>query len=675
MSAAPILTSFGGDLNEGDYRRLAERAISRELADEAGIRRVDSLTGRDMFGRRQGNLAGLIIPNVFPGEGRIREYRLRLDTPELERRIDGTTRERSKYLQPTGRRTTLYFPPGMPLELLADARKALIVTEGELKAVSLRGIASHGTASPQFAVAAVLGVWNWRGVVGATTGPDGDRRDVKGVIPDIDRINLKGRRVIIAYDADAKTNTSVQAARHQFTAALVERGARVGMLEWPADEGKGIDDRIVKVGAQRVLDDIAKVQFGDWRLLLHRSPATGNPIPSFDNASIALERAPEWAGVLGFDEFTAEICALREPPSPVTATVGAAIGDNFVTEATRWLERQGIMVKPPAVHQIINAVARRNVYHPVRDYLLSLPPWDGTPRLDTWLIDYCGVASSDAEPNEYAMAVGPKFLVSAVARIFQPGAKVDHMLVLEGEQGARKSSVARILAGDERFTDAVKEFGGKDCSMQLQGKWIVEVGELGAMKRGEVEHVKAFLSQQVERYRPPYGRFVINQPRQCIFIGTTNSDTYLQDESGNRRFWPIRCGAIDLEGLVRDRDQIWAEEALLRYRQGEHWWLEDEAIIEAATEQQRARYQEDPWQSRVSTLAEEEAERSTSTHPDGRGSVSVWEILVRLGVETARQDLAAAGRVSRCLKAGGWERFQERRGKEREWRYRARMAK
>jgi predicted P-loop ATPase len=502
-------------------------------------------------------------------------------------------------------------------------------------------------------------------VVGATTGSEGNRCDVKGIIPDVDRIHLKDRRVIIAYDADAEKNDSVQAARHQFAAALTERGATIGLLEWPIEEGKGLDDRIAKVGAQRVLDDIARTRFGDWRLLLHRSPATGKILPSYDNAAIAIENAPEWAGVLGFDEFTGQICVLRTPPSPISANVGVEITDCFVTESIRWLERHGIMIGPTAAHQVINAVARRNSYHPVRNYLLGLE-WDSAPRLDTWLISYCGVASSGADPNEYAMAIGAKFLISAIARVFQPGCKADHMLVLEGEQGMKKSSVARILAGDDWFTDAVREFGSKDCSMQMQGRWIIEVGELGAMKRVEVEHIKAFLSQQVERYRPPYGRFVINQPRQFVLLGTTNSDTYLPDETGNRRFWPIRCGRIDIEGLASDRDQIWAE-ALFRYNQGERWWLEDASTIEAAIEQQKARYQEDPWQERVVEYAEEEAGLPIN---NPRGSASVTEILRRLGVETSKQDQGASNRVARCLKAAKWERFKSGPRGARLWRYR-----
>src|ERR1039458_7881995 len=149
-----------------------------------------------------------------------------------------------------------------------------------------------------------------------------------------------------------------------------------------------------------------------------------------------------------------------------------------------------------------------------------------------------------------------------------------------------------------------------------------------------------------------------------------NARTILAGWAGGRRFWPVRCGTpIDLAGLQRDRDQLWAE-ALLRYLQKATWWLDDPQVIEDAVDQQRSRYQEDVWQERVVAYAIEEAQRSTSACPDGRGFVSIPAILNRLGVETPKQDQAAANRVARCLKAANWERFRRREGDVLEWRYR-----
>lgn len=415
-----------------------------------------------------------------------------------------------------------------------------------------------------------------------------------------------------------------------------------------------------------MLDAIAAVEYGGWDTRLLRNEY-GRILPCYDNAALLLENSPEWAGVLGYDEFTAGYCLLKLPPSPITGEVGSEIEDHFDTEVVRHLERRRLMVKPEMVRRVVDVIARRNSYHPVRDYLESLPPWDGVARIGTWLIDCCGVQSSDENPNLYAMAVGEKFLISCVARILKPGCKVDHLLILEGPQGIGKSSAARVLAGDDWFSDQLADMGSKDAAMQLRGIWIMELCELEALNRSDLARAKAFLSQQSERFRLPYGRRLIQVPRQCVFIGTTNSDAWLKDETGGRRFWPVKCRRIDLDRLARDRNQIWAE-ALVRYQQGVNWWIDEPDIAVAAAEEQRGRYAEHVWQEKVKELAEEQA--SVISSGVRAGTVSLAEILQKLGIEIARQDQAAANRVARCLRAEGWERRKVGPRNAREWRYR-----
>ena len=135
------------------------------------------------------------------------------------------------------------------------------------------------------------------------------------------------------------------------------------------------------------------------------------------------------------------------------------------------------------------------------------------------------------------------------------GVKVDHMLILEGPQGGKKSSAIKVLACADWFTDELAEIGSKDAAQQMRGIWIIEIAELDAIGRAEVSRIKAFLTRTVDRYLPPYEQYVIDVPRQCVFAGSVNPDTYLRDETGNRRFWPIRCGTIDVDALARDRDQ------------------------------------------------------------------------------------------------------------------------
>jgi P4 family phage/plasmid primase-like protien len=260
-SNAELSSSFGSDLTEADYRRLAARWITRELADAAGLRRVDSYTGREMFGRKSGDLSGIIIPYVSPGENRVEEYRLRLDNPELERRSDDTVRETAKYIQPPCRRNRVYFPPGLQAAALADISIQVIITEGEFKTLALWRLANHDSTVPRFLPIGLGGVWNWRGTVGKTIGPNGDRRDVKGVIPDLDLVTWEGRRAIIAFDADAKKNEHVEIARTFLARELRTRGAEVATVTWDVAQGKGIDDLLANAGPEKVLELLEGVEF------------------------------------------------------------------------------------------------------------------------------------------------------------------------------------------------------------------------------------------------------------------------------------------------------------------------------------------------------------------------------------------------------------------------------
>jgi predicted P-loop ATPase len=261
------------------------------------------------------------------------------------------------------------------------------------------------------------------------------------------------------------------------------------------------------------------------------------------------------------------------------------------------------MLKPELVGGVVSVIARQNPFHPVRDYLESLPAWDQVPRIGTWLIDYCGVESSDQTPNHYAEAIGEKFLMGAVARVFEPGCKFDYTLVLEGDQGTYKSTLLRTLAGDW-FTDQIADFGSKDASLQLRGVWIIELSELDALNRSEIARVKAFLTQQTERFRVPYGRRLVSVPRQCIFAGTSNSQTWMKDETAGRRFLPINCGSINIPAIKRDRDQLWAE-AVKCNRAGTPLWLDSASILRDAEEEQRGRLIEDAWQARIEELLQQ----------------------------------------------------------------------
>jgi hypothetical protein len=222
--------------------------------------------------------------------------------------------------------------------------------------------------------------------------------------------------------------------------------------------------------------------------------------------------------------------------------------------------------------QLGEAYAREHrSYHPVRDYLDSLV-WDGVPRLGSLLARYLG-----AEDTPLHTAYSVKTLVAAVRRVYQPGCKVDTVLILQGKQGRGKSTALRVLGG-EWFRDAELDPGTKDASMLLRGAWLYELGEFEKwLSRSNLSTIKAMVTRQDETYRPPYGKVDIVQPRQLVFVGTTNTDDILTDPTGHRRFWVVRTGAIDLQALTADRDQLWAE-AVAAYTAGAETYLSSDEV-------------------------------------------------------------------------------------------------
>ena len=440
------------------------------------LRRVDSLTGREIVGRKSGNYAGIAIPFVHPIGRHIVETCIRRDEPDIEIH-HGKKKEVGKYILPPGSKNRIYFPPGVAAELLIAPDVPLIITEGQFKTLALWRLATEGGVAARFLPVGLTGVWNWRGVIGKTAGPNGGRRDVKGVISDIGLLQLKDRRVIIAFDADAKDNEQVRIARFSLAKELRSRGATVAFLEWEVDKGKGIDDHLATVGPEAVLAEINSLDFdrSDWRANLIVNKA-GQPRALLANAITALREAPEWSGVLALNEFSLGTAALLAPPfGEGTITKWSDQEDRLTAD---WLQRKGICVSADVAAQAVQTVASEHSFHPVREYLDGLK-WDGVGRLQTWLVRYLG-----AQPSDYTAAVGERWLISAVARIYQPGVKADCCLILEGIQGTKKSTALRTLAG-EWFADEIADLGSKDAAMQAAGVWIVELAELDSLTKIE----------------------------------------------------------------------------------------------------------------------------------------------------------------------------------------------
>jgi predicted P-loop ATPase len=328
-------------------------------------------------------------------------------------------------------------------------------------------------------------------------------------------------------------------------------------------------------------------------LLDHR----GKPLPVLAKVATVLRDAPELSGLFIHDAMAAQVMVTRTPSRSWLDQITEArpLRDPDITAVQEWLQRNDLdRLGKDVTQQAIDLIAQEATFHPVREYLDGLR-WDRTPRFGRWLTYYLG-----CEPSEYISAIGRWFFIAMVARIQQPGCKADYMLVLEGPQGARKSTVCSILGG-VWFSDNLPDLRHADpvrVSMHLRGKWLIEVAEMSALGKADAGALKAFLTQTEERYTPKFGRNEVTEPRQCVFIGTTNKTTYPRDETGGRRFWPVVVGKIDAEALEHDRDQLFAE-ATTAYTAGEKWWPSAEFEREHIEPEQERRYEADPWEPLV----------------------------------------------------------------------------
>jgi predicted P-loop ATPase len=398
--------------------------------------------------------------------------------------------------------------------------------------------------------------------------------------------SLKGRHCVVIPDSDAPGRQHAD----QIVRSLAGVAASVRRLELPGLPPKGdVSDWIAKGGTKdellALLDKAGVRSESDWRT---RAQVTdkGIMIVNLNNAALALECDPYWAGRLSFDEMR------------ITQMLDAKnIDDEVALQIQRWLQLAGLIkLSPEIARGAIDLVAYSRRFHPLRKQLLAYREiWDEERRGHQWLHRYLG-----AVDNSYHATIGVLFLRSMIARILKPSEKVDYMLVLEGPQGILKSQACAVLAGRDYFSDTLPDLGSDHVRVQqhLRGKWLIEISKLSAFDRAGASKLKAFLTTQVEQYTPKYGRTEVREPRQCVFIGTTNKKTWLLDETGGRRFWPVECGTIDLDGLKAIREQLLAE-AVVDILAGEQWWPERAFEEAEAKPVQDARYAGDSWEQSI----------------------------------------------------------------------------
>lgn len=408
-------------------------------------------------------------------------------------------------------------------------------------------------------------------------------------------------------------------------------------LEWEdrlreAARRCGLDDAEIDKTLSRAIDEgICKPRESDFEPAFSIND-NGVPHNSIGNALIALEAM----GVqVSFDSF-----ANRHVIKGLEG-YGPAL-DDAVLVHTRLLaeSRWGLRFGKDRWLDIVTDNARRNTSHPVREYLDGLQ-WDRTERIDRWLVTYAG-----AQDSEYVRAVGGLFLVAAVRRVREPGCKFDEMLVLESPQGTNKSEALSCMAVNEDwFSDDLPLNADSKVVMEsTAGRWIVELAELKGMRRSDVEHVKALLSRRVDKARMAYGRMTTEQPRQCVFFGTTNNTEYLRDMTGNRRFWPVAMEIMDVKALRRDRDQLWAE-AATREARGDSIRL-PERLWAAAGAEQAGRVEIDPF-----------FEMLCSRLDGVEGKVRASDVWMIVGLEDkGRRTQDHNSRLSSAMKLLGWTR-------------------
>jgi putative DNA primase/helicase len=440
------------------------------------------------------------------------------------------------------------------------------------------------------------------------------------------RAKYPDSKIIIAGDNDQWTaaNPGVKYA----TAAADLIGATVVWPRFPANaQGKPTDynDLHQRAGLETVRAHLKPLQVArtveeNWKNFLipgGKDEREGFPYAyapkSKLNTFFMIKYHEAFAGMLIFNEFSNEYFLAACPPwqrNNRDEFTPRALENRDFFQLAAHLENLGIDVGVEVVAQACLAAAADNWINPPRDYFERLK-WDGVPRLDSWLNYYLG---AEDQPGEYLALVGSKWLIGAVARVYRPGTKFDTVLILEGEQNLGKSTVLRELAtfhGVEYFLDYVGDLNNKDTLMVMQGKLIVEMSELASFKKSHNEEIKGFISRQVDQYREPYGRSTVKRPRYFVLGATTNEieEGYFTDDTGNRRYWPVRCRKIDIDGLIAAREQLWAE-AVKRYHAGERIWLEAEEWKLAKVEQHSRRI-EDAWQERISDILTGEWETST----------------------------------------------------------------
>ena len=380
--------------------------------------------------------------------------------------------------------------------------------------------------------------------------------------------------------------------------------------------------------------------YAEWERLGVATAQNGSPICNVDNAQRVIEGREEFKDLIWYDDFHKRYLTKF---SFMTFEQGPAREwtDVDCLNLTSFMQRHlGLRrMSDEMVHKASIIVAHRNAKNEPRDWLNSLS-WDGVPRCDAFFTDCFGAA-----PTAYARAASKNFWIGMAARVFLPGCQLDNMVVLEGSQGIGKTRALRAIGGPW-YAEAKEAVTSSDFFMILHGKLIVEIAELDSFNRAEVTRIKQVVTCSTDRYRSPYARSAQDHPRMSIFVGTTNEQAYLRDNTGARRFWPMRCGVVDLAKIEAQREQLFAE-AVARFKLKETW---HEMPLAETMREQEDRRQVDEWELIVSEFLK------------GQFQTTTRDVAWHLKIETAKLDMILQKRIAAVLRTLGWEKRMARDG-------------
>ncbi len=556
----------------------------------------------------------------------------RIETPDGKSFRQFTWRDGKWTARGFGDSRPLYRLP----ELLAAPDRPVLIVEGE---------------KPADAAAAALGddwgVTTWAGGAQAARKSDWSalKRRTVTIWPDADDAGRKAAADIAAILIGLHAEVSIvptDAFADKFDAADADAAdvhvilASAKPIQRPTRETRSNPAKPTGATVEqngRVLSDGSA--FVQWQALGLDCSSNGQPYPTLGNAAIIVQRHPELTGKIWLDTFRGRVYhALHGAPEPWTDAEGLRL--------TAWINQTLRLPKVglETVYRAVELTAANNPRNSVTEWLESLI-WDGVERLANWLSDCLGVVRTP-----FTIAVARNWLVSMVARAYQPGCQADHMPVLEGNSGAGKSSSLAILGG-EWYRAAPQAFGSKEFVEAIQGAWLVEIPDMVGFGRREHTQIISAITTRSDVYRASYGRTAQEHPRTAIFAATSETDEYLQDSRGKRRYWPLRCTEINRDALAGMREQLFAE-AVTAFKTGATW---HEVPAEEARAEQSQREEADIWIEKV------------SEYTSSRTAVSVSEVANdALHLDYARQDRSTQMRISKCLKELGFSMKVERLG-------------